>query len=64
MQENVAEGMAAVASHPVTVQVFMQGPGIWGNVATAIITAGAAIAAVMLTHRFTLGVRNGHQTKS
>jgi hypothetical protein len=43
MQENVAEGMAAVASHPVTVQVFMQGPGIWGNVATAIITAGAAI---------------------
>ncbi|ARD61448.1 hypothetical protein Y71_16505 [Kosakonia radicincitans DSM 16656] len=54
MQENVAEGMAAVASHPVTVQVFMQGPGIWGNVATAIITAGAAIAAVMLTHRFTL----------
>jgi hypothetical protein len=25
MQENVAEGMAAVASHPVTVQVFMQG---------------------------------------
>lgn len=54
MQENVAEGIAAVASHPVTVQVFMQGPGIWGNVATALITAGAAIAAVMLTHRFTL----------
>lgn len=54
MQENVAEGMASIASHPVTVQVFMQGPGIWGNVATAIITAGAAIAAVMLTHRFTL----------
>ncbi|WP_308538896.1 hypothetical protein [uncultured Pantoea sp.] len=41
-------------AHPVTVQVINQGPGIWGNVATGLITAGAAIAAVMLTHRFTL----------
>jgi len=31
-----------------------QGAGIWGNVATDLITAGAAIGAVMLTHRFTL----------
>ena len=58
MQDNVAEGMAAVASHPVTVQVFMQGPGIWGNVATGLITAVAAILAVMLTHRFTLRREN------
>jgi len=36
------------------VQVINQGPGIWGNVATGLITAGAAIGAVMLTHRFTL----------
>lgn len=49
-----ADGVAAALSHPVTVQVINQGPGIWGNVATGLITAGAAIAAVMLTHRFTL----------
>lgn len=49
-----ADSVAAVAAHPVTVQVINQGPGIWGNVATGSITAGAAIAAVMLTHRFTL----------
>jgi hypothetical protein len=49
-----AEGVAAALSHPVTVQVINQGPGIWGNVATGLITAGAAIAAVMLTNRFTL----------
>ncbi|MGY6031972.1 hypothetical protein ACUY4Q_005039 (plasmid) [Phytobacter sp. AG2a] len=54
MQDNVADGLAAVASHPVTVQVINQGPGIWGNVATGLITAGAAIAAVILTHQFTL----------
>lgn len=52
--EQIAEGVAAAVSHPVTVQVINQGPGIWGNVATGLITAGAAIAAVMLTHRFTL----------
>lgn len=49
-----ANGFATAASHPLTVQVINQGPGIWGNVATGLITAGAAIAAVMLTHRFTL----------
>lgn len=41
-------------ANPVTVQVINQGPGIWGNVATGLITAGAAIGAVMLTHRYTL----------
>lgn len=49
-----ADVVANAAAHPVTVQVINQGPGIWGNVATGLITAGAAIAAVMLTHRFTL----------
>lgn len=49
-----AESVAAAAAHPVTVQVFNQSPGIGGSVATGLITAGAAIAAVMLTHRFTL----------
>lgn len=48
--EEIINGLA----HPVTVQIISQGPGIWGNVATQLITAGAAIAAVMLTHRFTL----------
>lgn len=51
---SVTEAATVAASHPVTVQVINQGPGIWGNVATGLITAGAAIAAVMLTHRFTL----------
>lgn len=55
MHENMAEGIGAAASHPVTVQVFNQGPGIWSNVLTGLITAGAAILAVMLTHRYTLG---------
>lgn len=50
----IADGVTTVASHPVTLQVINQGPGIWGNVTTGLITAGAAIAAVMLTHRFTL----------
>lgn len=51
---SVTDATTVAASHPVTVQVINQGPGIWGNVATGLITAGAAIAAVMLTHRFTL----------
>lgn len=46
--------VAATATHPVIIQILNQGPGIWGNVATGLITASAAIAAVMLTHRFTL----------
>lgn len=54
MQDNMIEGLANVAAHPVTVQVINQGPGIWGNVATGFITAGAAIVAVILTHRYTL----------
>ncbi|ASN85121.1 hypothetical protein D5073_18740 [Pectobacterium versatile] len=54
MQNNVTDGLTTVASHPLTVQVINQGPGIWGNVATGLITAGAAIGAVMLTHKYTL----------
>lgn len=49
----ITDAASAAATHPVTVQVINQGPGIGGNVATGLITAGAAIAAVMLTHRFT-----------
>ncbi|MDU7840791.1 MAG: hypothetical protein E7J63_21155 [Pantoea sp.] len=47
-------GVNLSASYPISVQVINQGPGIWGNVATGLITAGAAIVAVMLTHKFTL----------
>lgn len=50
----IDDGLASAASHPLTVKIINQGPGIWGNVATGLITAGAAIVAVMLTHRFTL----------
>lgn len=50
----IADGVAAALSHPVTVQVVNQGPGIWGNAVIGLITAGAALAGVMLTHRFTL----------
>lgn len=49
-----SDAVANAITHPVTMQVINQGPGIWGNVATGLITAGAAIAAVMLTHQFTL----------
>ncbi|KAF6660634.1 hypothetical protein HFD91_11520 [Enterobacteriaceae bacterium EKM102V] len=52
--DSLTSGAIGAFSHPLTVQVLNQGPGIWGNVATGLITAGAAIAAVMLTHRFTL----------
>ncbi|WP_210524030.1 hypothetical protein [Pantoea ananatis] len=48
--QEIINGLA----HPVTVQVINQGPGIWGNVSTGLMTAGAAIAAVILTHHFTL----------
>lgn len=54
MQNNITDGLATVASHPLIVQVINQGTGIWGNVVTGLITAVAAIGAVMLTHRFTL----------
>lgn len=53
MPDNMIKGLANAAAHPVMVQVINQGPGIWGNVATGFITAGAAIVAVMLTHRYT-----------
>ena len=52
--DNISNGVAGAVSHPLTVQIINQGPGIWGNVATGLITAGAAVAAVMLTHKFTL----------
>lgn len=52
--KDIASGIADAVSHPLTVEVINQGPGIWGNVATGLITAGAAIGAVMLTHKFTL----------
>lgn len=65
--EEIVNGVAAAVSHPVTVKVINQGPGIWGNVATGFITAGAAIGAVMLTHRFTLkrekAAAEGKQTR-
>ncbi len=51
--DHIADSLTSAVSHPVTVQVINQGAGIWGSVATGLITAGAAIAAVMLTHRFT-----------
>lgn len=54
MSNNVIDGLATAAAQPVTVQVINQGQGIWGNVATGLITAAAAILAVMLTHQFTL----------
>ncbi|MHC0466964.1 hypothetical protein JMT66_23805 (plasmid) [Kosakonia cowanii] len=53
MQNTIADGLAGAATHPITVQVINQGPGIWGNVATGFITAVAAILAVILTHRYT-----------
>lgn len=52
--DNISNGIAGAVSHSLTVQIINQGPGILGNVAIGLITAGAAIAAVMLTHRFTL----------
>lgn len=54
----IADGVAAAVSHPLTVQVINQGPGIWGNVATGMITGlltgGIALTGIWLTHRFTL----------
>lgn len=54
LANQVASGVAATALHPVTVQVFNNGPGIWGSVATGFITGCIAIAGVALTHHFTL----------
>lgn len=62
MQNTVADGLAAAASHPVTVQVINQGPGIWGNVVTGLITGlltgGITLAGICLTHHFTLKREN------
>ena len=58
MQNSIADGLAAAATQPITVQVINQGAGIWGNVATGLITAGAAIGAVFLTHLFTVWREN------
>lgn len=58
MQNTIADGLAGAATHPMTVQVINQGPGIWGNVVTGLITAGAAIGAVFLTHLFTVWREN------
>ena len=33
------ESIVAATSHPVSVQLINQGAGIWGNVATGLITA-------------------------
>lgn len=51
---------AAVNSvaNPMTIQVVNQGPGIWGNVVTGLITGlltgGITLTGIWLTHRFTL----------
>lgn len=56
--DDIANGLAAAASHPAVVQVINQGPGIWGNVATGLITGlltgGVALTGIWLTHRLTL----------
>jgi hypothetical protein len=56
--DDIASGIADAVSHPLTVQVINQGPGIWGNVATGLITGvltgGVALTGIWLTHRFTL----------
>lgn len=53
-----AESVATAISHPVTVQLITQGTGIWGNVATGLITGllagGITLTGIWLTHRFTL----------
>jgi len=53
-----ADGIATTASHPVTVQVINQSPGIMGNVVTGLITGaltgGVALAGIWLTHFLTL----------
>lgn len=56
--EHVAGSLTAAVSHPVTLQVINQGTGIWGNVATGLITGlltgGITLTGIWLTHRFTL----------
>ncbi|HFQ9141841.1 TPA: hypothetical protein ACHTOV_004330 [Enterobacter cancerogenus] len=49
--------LAAATSHPVTVQLITQGTGIWGNVATGLITGlltgGITLTGIWLTHLLT-----------
>jgi hypothetical protein len=51
-------GLASTTSHPLTVEVIDHGPGIWGNVATGLITGlltgGVTLAGIWLAHWFTL----------
>lgn len=53
-----ADSIITATSHPVTVQVINQGAGIWGNVATGLITGlltgGITLTGIWLTHHFTL----------
>jgi len=53
-----ADSVATAISHPVTVQLITQETGIWGNVATGLITGiltgGITLTGIWLTHRFTL----------
>lgn len=52
-----ADSIANAISHPVTVQLITQGTGIWGNVATGLITGvltgGITLTGIWLAHRFT-----------
>ncbi|EFI2178131.1 hypothetical protein GUU61_23435, partial [Escherichia coli] len=52
------ESIVAATSHPVSVQLINQGAGIWGNVATGLITGlltgGITLTGIWLTHYFTL----------
>ena len=53
-----ADSIVTAASHPVTVQVINPGAGIWGNVATGLITGlltgGITLTGIWLTHHLTL----------
>ena len=57
MPDNIIENLANAVTHPVTVQVINQSPGIWGNVATGLITGlltgGITLTGIWLTHFFT-----------
>ena len=50
-------GLGSTLSHPLTVELVDHGPGIWGNVATGLVTGlltgVIALAGIWLTHRLT-----------
>ena len=48
MPDNIIENLANAFTHPVTVQVINQSPGIWRNVATGLIT-GLLTGGITLT---------------